>query len=152
MHNPYLLRLLMSERVAGLPDLVADLDPFCALLAHFLFYCDMDMRNDRKSCFDVSLRYALTTDLPQMQRLAEGLETIEETPENSYLGFTQEYKFGLVSYLTGCDECGSGAAEMLCSQCKTVKYCGTECQTKAWKGKHKRKCWRMVEEAGNASL
>ncbi|GJE95995.1 hypothetical protein PsYK624_121880 [Phanerochaete sordida] len=54
MHSPYLLHFLMSDRVAGLPDIVAEWfpgrvhdperpstasrAPFCALLAHFLFY------------------------------------------------------------------------------------------------------------------
>eukprot|EP01036_Dinobryon_divergens_P024903 gene24903-33394_t len=40
-----------------------------------------------------------------------------------------------------CGYCGKSSAEKLrlCSQCKSVAYCGTECQKSAWKG-HKAFC------------
>ncbi|KAJ7641754.1 hypothetical protein FB45DRAFT_900947 [Roridomyces roridus] len=43
-----------------------------------------------------------------------------------------------------CKECGKeadAATKLLrCSQCRAVSYCGKDCQTAAWKDKHKREC------------
>ncbi|KAJ7641735.1 hypothetical protein FB45DRAFT_900905 [Roridomyces roridus] len=43
-----------------------------------------------------------------------------------------------------CKECGKEADAdtklLRCSQCRGVSYCGKDCQTAAWKDKHKREC------------
>jgi hypothetical protein len=48
-----------------------------------------------------------------------------------------------------CGYCGKSATVKLvtCSQCRSVAYCGKECQKAAWKG-HKKVCKQIKEQAG----
>jgi hypothetical protein len=43
-------------------------------------------------------------------------------------------------YEAVCAQCGKGGKLLKCSACKSVAYCGKECQAAAWKGGHKKKC------------
>jgi hypothetical protein len=42
-----------------------------------------------------------------------------------------------------CARCGNGGNLMRCAACKSVSYCGKECQTAAWKEGHKKECKRL---------
>ena len=47
-----------------------------------------------------------------------------------------------------CAACGAGGARKTCAGCRSVRYCGTECQLKVWKDSevssgHKRVCSRV---------
>lgn len=47
--------------------------------------------------------------------------------------------------MSACDECGGIDGTLVCSVCKVAKYCGRECQRKAWNLKgHKRECLRTA--------
>ena len=52
----------------------------------------------------------------------------------------------IVGHMPGQEECDICMEEETsgCSRCKTVKYCGTECQTKGWKQGHKLRCFDTV--------
>jgi len=40
-----------------------------------------------------------------------------------------------------CEECGKTEGKLrLCTRCRQVRYCSTECQRKAWVGGHKDQC------------
>ena len=40
-----------------------------------------------------------------------------------------------------CDECGKTEGKLrLCTRCRQVRYCSTDCQRKAWTSGHKDKC------------
>jgi len=40
-----------------------------------------------------------------------------------------------------CDECGKTEGKLrLCTRCRLVRYCSTDCQRKAWTGGHKDRC------------
>lgn len=70
------------------------------------------------------------------KRATESLEALEDA------------KSSLPS-LTQCAKCGDGSAQlMLCSRCKSVKYCGRECQVGHFKD-HKAMCKAVV--AGNGA-
>ncbi|GJE96011.1 zinc finger MYND domain-containing protein [Phanerochaete sordida] len=176
--NPYLRRYLRSPRAAGLPNLVADhfvkgidwLRPsgpgdLCTLHIHFLFYCDTQMGDDKRASIDKALRDALAgkladlsaqpdfSALPELQRvevqrLMGILNVLEQMPADYYLKSTQDHLLGSISGQEECDVCMDDDAEMLCSQCKAVRYCSKECQMKAWKEGHKRNCWKMLDGTG----
>lgn len=169
--NPYFRKFLSSPSAVGLPNLVTSnfvqgIDwpgpgHFSALLIHLLFWCDISMGDDERASIDKATCDTLATgirdlhsqpditSLPELgrvelERLAGILNAIEQMPGGHYLKSTQEY---LQEQVHGQDECivCMDDAEMLCSQCKSVRYCSKECQMKAWKGGHKRRCWTMVE-------
>ena len=48
-----------------------------------------------------------------------------------------------------CANCGRTGAKSLCKGCRTVNYCGKECQAAAWAG-HKRECRRVVRDRAEA--
>lgn len=55
-----------------------------------------------------------------------------------------------------CDKCqGEFHSLLSCSGCKTVRYCGQECQKAHWKAQHRHDCARMkadrAEKSGAAS-
>ena len=44
-----------------------------------------------------------------------------------------------------CLACGREGAKSLCLGCRSVSFCGKECQTMAWPG-HKKECRRVMRE------
>jgi hypothetical protein len=47
--------------------------------------------------------------------------------------------------IESCDYCHSNLVETKkCSQCKTSRYCGKECQTNHWKQNHKNNCKKII--------
>ncbi|TBU25857.1 hypothetical protein BD311DRAFT_808899, partial [Dichomitus squalens] len=173
--NPYLRKFLQSSKAAGLPNLVASnfvqgitwLRPsgpgqICTLLIHFLFWCETSLGDDNKASIDKATRDALAARLadiltqpgidrlPELQRVElerlEGiLNAIEHMPGGHYLQSTNNFLKGQIQGQEECLVCMDEDAGMLCSQCKTVKFCGKKCQLKAWKSGHKNRCWMMVE-------
>ena len=50
---------------------------------------------------------------------------------------------------TACSQCGKGSQKnSTCSRCKSVYYCGRECQKAAWAG-HKKECKRVRKKIEN---
>ena len=47
-----------------------------------------------------------------------------------------------------CAECGKKGKVLRCGKCKSVAYCGKECQTSAWAA-HKKECKRLTKEIEN---
>ena len=76
------------------------------------------------------------------------VNVIEQMPADYYLKSTQDHLLGSIPGQEECDLCMDDDAQMLCSQCKAVRYCSKECQAKAWKEGHKRNCWKMLDEMG----
>lgn len=178
-YNAYLRRYLRSPRAVGLPNLVTShvtegiswMSPscpghVCTLLIHLLFWCDTQMGDDKRASIDKALRDKLATMLVdlsaqpdvasleryqriEIDRLAGILNVLEQMPEDYYLRSSQDHLQGQVLGQDECIECMDDDAGMLCSQCKSVRYCSKECQMKAWKGGHKRACWKMLDEDGH---
>ena len=48
-----------------------------------------------------------------------------------------------------CLACGKAGAKSLCTGCRSVSFCGRDCQRAAWPG-HKRECRRIVREKAEA--
>lgn len=132
----------------------------CALMCHMLQWCDTDLGDDKNASIDFSTRKELCTKVGllcedarfanfdrtqqvEMKRLHGMLNSIEHIkPTGSYLHSTRQYLEGSC----GDDSCPvcMEEAELLCSKCKTVRYCGKVCQTKDWKAGHKTKCFRAL--------
>jgi len=128
----------------------------CTLIIHTLFWCDPSLGDDGKASIDVEIRPALAAaiqstiehpraadmeqmQLVEMQRLKGILAQIEGMGAH-FLKSTQDYLEGQVDMCAGnlCDE----EAELACSKCKTVRYCGKECQAWHWKNGHKARCFK----------
>jgi hypothetical protein len=73
-------------------------------------------------------------------RMEGMLRSIEGMPEAHYVRSTYDY---LEGQMAGVDECTVclDEAELRCSRCKTVAYCGKSCQAKDWKSGHKIRCF-----------
>ncbi|KAJ6516838.1 hypothetical protein C8R47DRAFT_1181765 [Mycena vitilis] len=129
----------------------------CALIIHMLFWCDPSLGDDGKASVDASIRTALAAavkkatgnpqigemehvQLMEMERLLGILKSVEAMPESYYLKSTQDHLEGQVDWCSGnmCDE----EAELSCSKCKTVRYCGGACQSWHWKHGHKVWCFK----------
>ncbi|EJF67482.1 hypothetical protein DICSQDRAFT_77218 [Dichomitus squalens LYAD-421 SS1] len=173
--NPYLGKFLQSPNAAGLPNLVASnfvqgidwLRPsgpghICTLLIHFLFWCDTSFGDDNKASIDKATRDALAarvadilaqpgidrlpeSQLIKLERLKGILISIEYMPGGYYLQSTNDFLKGQIHGQEECLACMDEDPGMLCSQCKAVRFCGKECQLKAWRSGHKNRCWVMVE-------
>jgi MYND finger len=167
--NAYFRKFLRSPHSAGLPNLIAQhfirgvawkrpSGPgfICKLLIHFIVWCDPSQGDDHKACIDVDPRTRLTQKVillmsrPQfhslddqqkldIQRLDEFLLSIEGMPEDTFVRGARDH---LQRYLDQCDEpdC-SQTAELWCSRCKGVRYCGRDCQTRHWSREHKLWCF-----------
>ncbi|KAL0947158.1 hypothetical protein HGRIS_013285 [Hohenbuehelia grisea] len=168
--NPYLRRFLTnSTTAAGLPNAVAR--AFCsrvelrrgsgpgaiaALIANLLFWCPPSLGDDGKAAIDASLRQDLASKLEiitetasfaslstvqqaEVQRLHGLLGALEAMPEATYVTSTRQY---LEGQLEGCayPDCDEDGAQR-CTRCKSVEYCGKECQTLHWKNGHKLVCF-----------
>ncbi len=71
------------------------------------------------------------------------LNTIEALEGNTFLRSTCEHLES--SKVDHCvkEEC-DGDAELMCSRCKSVRYCGKECQRWHWKNGHKLRCHQTL--------
>lgn len=124
------------------------------------------MGDDKRASVDKDVRAALAARLEEFQavedfdrlkelqrvevaRLAGILNCVEKMPTGPmavgyYLISTREHIEGSIPGQEECDVC-MDEAELLCSKCKSVRYCGSECQTKAWKEGHKYRCFAMED-------
>lgn len=124
-------------------------------------WCDPNQGDDKKACINTSTRAALVhklellaqedafTRLPLIQRvdierLAGLLGAVEQLPGNQYAASTRQYLEGQL------DMCGKSScaeeAELQCAKCKTIRYCGRDCQTWHWKNGHKLMCFKTESE------
>ncbi|KAF4573105.1 MUB1/samB family protein [Pleurotus pulmonarius] len=167
--NPFLRRYLQDkELVQGLGNQIgrAFIDGIqwrkpsgpghiCTLLMNMLMWCDPSLGDDGKACIDAVVRRGLFKktkglqetkgfeNIDEFQRVEIArcngmLNAIEELPDNLYVTSTRQH---LLGQLDGCGnlECGEEAT-LNCSRCKGTRYCGRECQKKAWK-EHKLFCF-----------
>ncbi|KAF7305436.1 MYND-type domain-containing protein [Mycena chlorophos] len=143
----------------GLPK---GFDAHCTLIINVLFWSDPKMGDDGKAAVDKDLRKKLEEALDatmeredvkaldrrervDIERLRGLLKPVEMMPGSYYLDSTRGHLEGQV------DVCGGDSLEpdrmcaeegvSFCSRCKTVKYCGTECQNWHWKHGHKAHCF-----------
>lgn len=173
--NPYLRMFLESPQAAGLPTLLARalcdgvkwLAPsgpgyICHTLIDMVVWCAPAMGDDGKAAIDSAVRTRLAEKLVAMQqadgfaalsefqraeiqRLAGMLRYVEGAPE--ILASMREFHRGQVQGLESCAVCDKDTDLHLCSRCKTVKYCGQECQAKDWKDKHIVRCFTVPSAA-----
>ncbi|KAJ7640342.1 hypothetical protein DFH06DRAFT_1052756 [Mycena polygramma] len=169
--QPYFRKFLRNSSASkDLPNIVSDAfvkgttwkrpsgpGYHCALIIHMLFWCDPSLGDDGKASVNASIRTALaaavksTTEDPgvaemepvqlmEMKRLLGILNAVEAMPGSHYLKSTQDHLEGQVDWCSGnmCDE----EAELSCSKCKTVRYCGGACQSWHWKHGHKVRCFK----------
>jgi hypothetical protein len=172
--EPYFRKFLCSPQSNGLATLVADafnqgidwIRPsgpghICSLIIHFLFWCDARQGDDRKACINASVRNGLADKLNRLvtmendgfnrlpeqqrvdvQRLQGTLVCIESMPGDSFLRSTKDH---LEGQLERCEkESCMRNAELTCGKCKSVRYCGKQCQTWHWKNGHKLRCFQTV--------
>ncbi|KAF8206077.1 hypothetical protein K438DRAFT_1931818 [Mycena galopus ATCC 62051] len=135
----------------------------CTLIIHMLFWCDPALGDDGKASVDADIRARLAAaldsmlgpehgaeDTPphrqphlvEMERLRGVLNTIENMPGPGayFIDSTRHYLEGQVD-MCGGNMCGE-EAQLACSKCKTVRYCGPECQSWHWKNGHKAHCFK----------
>lgn len=170
--EPYFRRFIQSPQYADLANIIADgfvqgirwkrpsgPGQICCLIIHFLFWGNSTKGDDGKASIDADVRTKLARKLdaligtPEFERLPEIqrvdierlhgiLKCIEGMPADYYLSSTRSYLEGQV------DNCGRSScdeeAELACSKCKTVRYCGKKCQTWHWKNGHKLRCFQVA--------
>jgi len=168
--EPYFRRFLRHPMQAkGIPTLIAAAfvrgvawkrpsgpGQICSLLIHCLFWADTSLGDDGKASIDVEVRKALARKLTQLignegfeqleqlqrveiERLKGILGAIEGMPADTYLKSTQQYLDGQLEICEN-NNCAE-EAEMTCSRCKTVRYCGRAHQAHHWKNGHKLRCF-----------
>jgi hypothetical protein len=170
--NAYFRKFLLSSHSAGLPNLIAEYfirgvawkrpsGPgfICKLLMHFIVWCDPSQGDDHKACINTDFRIRLGQKVillrsrPQfhsldgdqrldIQRLEEFLVCVQCMPEDSFVRGARD---NLQKCLDVCDgpDCAQ-PAELWCSKCKGVRYCGRDCQTRHWGGEHKLWCFTTI--------
>lgn len=128
----------------------------CSLLTHCLLWANASLGNDRKASIDAEVRRALATKLGilieedgfqlldrlqrvEIERLHGMLRPIEAMPGDTYVTSTHQYLTGQLVYCAN-KNCHA-EAEMTCSRCKTVRYCGKNHQALHWKSGHKLRCF-----------
>lgn len=128
----------------------------CGLIIELLFWCNTAEGDDKKSAMDADLRKRVAEKIKllkanngfarlgiqqraDIERLDGILNIIEEMPEDFYLRSTRDHLLGQMD-CCGNEECAEEPT-MRCARCKTVEYCGKECQAKHWKGGHKVRCF-----------
>jgi len=131
----------------------------CTLIIHFLQWCDTSRGDDGKACIDAEVRTALAKkleliktnpnfeQLPQLQRVEVDrllgiLKTIEHMPDNSLLSSTRQHLEKQLDHCTNpsCDK----EADLTCSRCKSIRYCGAKCQKWHWRNGHKLRCFQTA--------
>ena len=66
-------------------------------------------------------------------------------PTASELEDVERFKRDPRDLSSTCDECLLAFTQLLnCGKCKEVKYCGKDCQVKAWRGGHKISCGKIT--------
>jgi hypothetical protein len=168
--EPYFRRFLCDPtQPKGIPTLIAAAfvhgvawkrpsgpGQICSLLIHCLFWADTSLGDDGKASINAEVRKELATKLGlliqndgferldrlqrvEIERLNGILQAVESMPADTYLKSTQKY---LAEQLVYCAKknCASDA-EMTCSRCKTVRYCGRSHQAHDWKTGHKLRCF-----------
>ncbi|KAF7328786.1 hypothetical protein MVEN_02507500 [Mycena venus] len=128
----------------------------CSLIIHMLFWCDASLGDDGKASIDAEIRTALAAaiqstlnhpraaemeqrQLMEVERLQGTLAAIEEMGA-PFLDSTRSHLDVQVDFCSGNSCCEE--AELACSKCKTVRYCGKECQSWHWKNGHKIRCFK----------
>jgi hypothetical protein len=128
----------------------------CTLLIHCLFWADTSLGDDGKGSIDAEVRKSVRAKLAlliesegfqrldqfqrvEIERLKGILGAIEAMPVDTYLRSTREHLEDQLLYCASKD-CFSDA-EMTCSKCKTVRYCGRAHQAHHWKNGHKLRCF-----------
>lgn len=128
----------------------------CTLIIHCLFWADSTKGDDEKASIDKEIRDKLSDKLGllvenerfssidqyqrvEIERLKGILRAIGGMPVNHYLNSTHQYLVDQLDFCAGrnCDE----EANMTCSKCKTMKYCGQKHQVWHWKNGHKLRCF-----------
>lgn len=128
----------------------------CTLIIHCLFWADSTKGDDEKASIDKEIRDKLSAKLGllvenerfssidqyqrvEIERLKGILRAIGGMPVNHYLNSTHQYLVDQLDFCAGrnCDE----EANMTCSKCKTMKYCGQKHQVWHWKNGHKLRCF-----------
>ncbi|KAJ7666951.1 hypothetical protein DFH06DRAFT_1185125 [Mycena polygramma] len=138
----------------------------CTLISQILVWCDPRLGDDGKAPIDAELRGTLASNLQawlertwlerpevaerdepgseffEMNRLRGILRCIEGMPVSYYLDSSREF----LEELRSADECHGNScdeeAELSCSKCKMVRYCGKECQAWHWKNGHRAHCFK----------
>lgn len=139
----------------------------CSLIMHMLQCCDPTLGDDAKASVDGATRQRLAEkvaafvaqpDFARLERLQQSecrrllgmLHSLENLPgppggpPGWLMISSYEHLIGTIPGQEECDVCMAEEDTAWCSRCRTVKYCGTECQTKAWKSGHKLRCFDMV--------
>jgi hypothetical protein len=131
----------------------------CSLLIHCLFWADTSLGDDGKASIDAEVRKALARKLDLMvkndgfkqidqfqrveiDRLHGILRAIDGMPGDTYLKSTRQYLEGQLEICEN-KNCAE-EAQMTCSRCKTVRYCGKPHQAHHWKNGHKLRCFPPI--------
>jgi len=171
--EPYFRRFLLHPtQPKGIPNLIAKAfaqgvawkkpsgpGQICSLLIHCLFWADTSLGDDCKASIDADMRKDLAKKIDlifqiqgfdrldrlqrlEMERLKGILHAIDAMPADHYLKSTHQ---SLERQLEVCakTDCGE-LAEMTCSRCKTIRYCGRNHQSWHWKNGHKLRCFPPV--------
>jgi hypothetical protein len=128
----------------------------CALINYSLVWGDATQSDDGKAPMSFQLRSDLARRLdgimanprfpefPESQRiemkgLRDVLTSIEASEGNTCLCLMREHLE--IQMVDRCAKGGCvGNAELTCARCKSVRYCGKECQKWHWKNGHKLRC------------
>ncbi|KIY71993.1 hypothetical protein CYLTODRAFT_368413 [Cylindrobasidium torrendii FP15055 ss-10] len=143
----------------------------CSLIMNTLQWCDTALGDDGHASVSKANREALEKKLAEyierfkaagkdmsrrdvrpdldtieLNRLHGMLRAIEHMPgppgtTGYYLKSTKDYLLGQIPGQEECDLCMDEEAAHVCSRCKSVRYCSTECQGKAWKEGHRMRCF-----------
>ncbi|KZV65499.1 hypothetical protein PENSPDRAFT_689827 [Peniophora sp. CONT] len=165
--NPYLRRLLMSVASALLNDIgTENIREACKLVYVVIVLGDKSRGDDGRACIDQALRSELKNKLEplklasgpivsrsdenqgfQIGHLADTLGIIDDeriaSAPMDYLAVVRRgaLEVGVSSDENAWCEVCSADSELKCSRCKATWYCGTTCQSRAWKEEHKLRCF-----------
>ena len=172
--EPYFRRFIISPLSHGIATRVVDVflkgidwqrpsgpGHICALVNHLLVWGDATQGSDGKAPISSDLRVQLagkldlltatpqfSESLPESQQveikgLRDVLTNIGSSEGNTCLRLMREH---LVTQMV--DRCAKegcvGKAELTCAKCKSVRYCGKECQKWHWKNGHKLRCHQTM--------
>lgn len=138
----------------------------CTLIIHLLHWCDVNLGDDGRASVDKHVRKELAQKLGDLmqreefqrldeiqqvdiERLEGILDVVEGMPvppddPGYYLKSTHAFLDGGIPGQYECYVCVDDDPELQCSRCKSVKYCGKECQKKDWKQGHRMGCFAMA--------
>jgi hypothetical protein len=171
--NPYLRRFLcQSSQSNGLATLVSDAfvrsiawkrpsgpGQISSLIINLFVWNDTSRGDDGKAPVDADVRRALVerldilkasprydqieeTQRVQMERLWKMLNAIENTQGDLCLSTTRQLLEQALDRCTN-PSCGKDA-DLTCSRCKSMRYCGIECQKWHWRNGHKLRCFQTT--------